>query len=142
MFLELFILRNREVDFQGYYKWQINECKEESLLWCRKYIIFDWFSLSAGLYVVICWYCLSDVSLKKILPLGFARFNVILGINYAFSDMSYIFINMKRIPKKPFKISLKLKLDHYVVDFIAYVLSGSSNKNWNKTMCGYMVGKR
>lgn len=42
---------------------------------------------------------LSDVSLKKILPLDFSRFNAVWGINYAFSDMSQIFIDMKRIPE-------------------------------------------
>lgn len=52
-----------------------------------------------------------------------------MRVNHVVSDISYTFVNMKIIPKEPFRIIMKFKLDHHVVDFIAFVLSGGSNKN-------------
>lgn len=50
-----------------------------------------------------------------------------MSVNYVFSDMSYVVINMKIIPKGPLKISQKLKLK--LIVFIVHVLGGSLNKS-------------
>lgn len=62
-----------------------------------------------------------------------------MSVNYVFSDMSYVVINMKIIPKGPLKISQKLKLDHYMIVFIVHVLGGRLNKSWKKILCDYSV---
>lgn len=139
VFSELFNLRNRKGDFQVDSKWKINELKEERFF-------------GAGLtFLEVCinkWLIPFDtvkwcfnVSLKKILPLDFVWFNVIMRINYVFSDLSCVFINMKIILRQPFRVSLKLKLEHCMVNYIAHILGSSSNKSRNKIPCGCMLAK-